>query len=226
MSRTLPDDRDIVVNVKLGKRTLTFYIPLELGVTPERKNERASILEGAARVASRVLADSDGLTFVWDDESRLVLKPPAWDSWWGGRSPVEGWRAHGVLLDFTEHLWRDVVGPKLEQGLSDGKIKSLWAAVRDFPLLSEYSPDIQARLRGLGQSPRQTRGQRSPEHRMQKLDRWLMTVSRVDEYRRQGYSLEKAYEEVARIEGRDGEDPATSVRGEYERGMRWHRLFK
>jgi hypothetical protein len=131
------------------------------------------------------------------------------------------------MEEFETYLYSEVVGPKLDQEITQRKI-NLWEALRDFPEVVKHSRQIISRVYEnliSGNRIGPSRGERSREDRMKTLDGLMETVSRVEEFRRQGFTLEQAFHEVADYEKRAGKDPAKAVQSQYERGKRWQRYF-
>jgi hypothetical protein len=217
----------LVFRVNIEGEIQTLHLPIDPGVTEEKRQSMAKLCNLAARPASRLIASQEGLRFEWDDGRAVVFTPWAWKEGWAGRPPVEGARAINAVMQYEAYLYGVVIGPQLDQEIAQGRI-SLWEALRDFAGVAQYSPLIQVRIRAAFEAARdirQKRGERSADYQNSVIERWLTTVSRVEEFHRQGNSYEEAFAKVAECEGRAGADPAAVVRGEYKRGRKWQKLF-
>jgi hypothetical protein len=164
---------------------LSFSI--DAGITAGQQQRIRAIKERAKVVAERIVTDRTGLRIVWQDGFPFVFAPPAWKAWWGDRQPLAGWEAIHAFKDFERFLYMygEVVGRKLEAGLQDGS-QRIYKIRRDFPQAIEHNPAIRARaatviLRG--------RGEKTAATRQAALDRWMTTVSRVEDLRRSDPSL-------------------------------------
>ncbi len=223
------NDDKIVITVDLGELVVTCRCSIDPGITQEKRESMSELSRHVGQPAAQITAERSGLRVTWADGFPFVFKPPAWETWWGGRPPAEAEEAVKALAEFEAHLYGNIIGTKIVGELSKpNSKKSLWAAIRDFPPLVRHSQDIQMRLQvaiEAGETVSAKRGERSPEHRRMVLDRWMATVSRVEEFHRLGYTYEQAFEEVARAEGRGGADPGASVRRVYKFGRRWQKFF-
>ncbi len=223
------EDQKIVLRLKIGDEIVDFLtFEADQGVTPEKQALMSELRAHAASPAEQVIADADGCRLVWAEGWPFVFTPPAWKTWWGDRPPVRDLEACYAFIEFERYLYGDeVVGGKLDSAIVGGRM-SLWDAVRDFPETILHSTAIQQRLYqeyASGRPVTQRRGKRSREDRQATLDRWMTTVSRVEEFRRKGYSLADAFAALAKAERRGGRNPEAQIRGEYERGKRWRHFF-
>ncbi len=222
----------VTFRIQLGERLsppieFCFYDPgTAPGSTEEQRRLVAAIRECAKRPASQIFAGGDGVRLIFDDGD-FVYKELARDDWWRGRPAVSGAEAVQAALDFQAYRIREVVWPKVKQGLAAGAI-TLGRAFREFPDLITYVPEFQALLREAamsGQELRRGRGERSMDFQESVLARWLLTYTRVEEFLAKGYSLWKACGAVADAEGRRGKDRADSVRKDYKCARRWLRWW-
>lgn len=222
------DDR-VVLKLNVGGQAVGFAsFTVDAGVTPEQRAYIEDLRARAAVPAESVVADADGCRLVWSDGWPLVFTPPAWKGWWGDRPSVQDLEACDAFTEFERYLYGDnVIGGKVDSAITSGEL-SLWDALRDFPETILHSTSIQKRIHAeyaAGGEVRRHRGKRTRADRQATLDRWMTTVSRVGEHRQKGSTLAGAFAAVARLERRAGRSPDAQIRGEYERGRRWQRLF-
>jgi hypothetical protein len=224
------NDDNIVLAVSLGEYVGTLRFSLDPGITEAQRARIRAIKQRAAVTAHRTVADRTGVRFVWPDGVPCVFTMPAWETWWVGRRPLEGWGAIRAYKDFERFLYGEVLGPKLVAALQRGE-QSLYTIKRDFPKAAEHNTVIRALVQSMeksGRAIRPGRGEKSASTREAALDRWMTTVSRIKELRRAdpALSVEASCGKIAEDEGRVGHDPAAAVLKEYERGLRWQRMFR